>query len=111
MPESTYLNLLCFLLKDEVAGTAVLVAGFVEYSGLNTHSQSACKYCNHTIFSVEIFNSVKTFKRFWESFFSKVKYKDFAICVARYALCLLTVPVSAIIGCKYVDIGKKSEMQ
>ena len=33
------------------------------------------------------------------------------MCVARYALCLLTVPVSAISVCKYADIEKKSEMQ
>ena len=78
-------NLLCFLLKDALAGTGVIVTGLVAYSGENAHSQSACKYCNNTIFSVEIFNSVETFNWFWETVFSKIKYKDFSMCVTRCA--------------------------
>ena len=76
-------NLLCFLLKDELADTGVIVTGLVVNSGANAHSQSVCKDCNNFIFSFEIFNSVETFERFWKSFFSVKKIKDLAMHIAR----------------------------
>ena len=71
-------NLLCFLLRDELADTGAIVTGLVAYSGENAHSQSACKGCGN-IFSSEIFNSAETFKRSLENFLS-----DFVKCTARH---------------------------
>ena len=64
-------NLLCFLLKDELAHTGVTVTGLIAYSGENAHSQSRCEDCDNIIFPFEIFNSGKTFKKFFKSFFSE----------------------------------------
>ena len=75
-------NLLCFLLRNELKNTDVIVTGLVAYSGENAHSQSVCKSCDN-IFSAEIFNSVKTFNSFSKSFFREKKIKDFKILVAR----------------------------
>ena len=77
-------NLLCFLLKDELVDTGVIVTGLVVYSGENAHSQSGCEDCDNIIVSSEIFNSVKTFERFLESFFSEEKYKNLVKCLARH---------------------------
>ena len=49
-------NLLCFLLKNELADTGVIVARLVAYSGDNAHSQRGCEDCNNIIVSSEIFN-------------------------------------------------------
>ena len=76
-------NILCFLLRDELADTGVIVTGFVAYSGENAHSQSGCDNCDNMIFSFEIFNSVETFKSFWKSFFCKEKNKGLIMGVAR----------------------------
>ena len=75
-------NLLCFLLKDELTDTGVIVTGFVAYSGENTHSQSACKDCSSMVFTCKIFNSVETFQRFWESLVKKKRIEDLAIRLA-----------------------------
>ena len=75
-------NLLCFLLRNELKNTDVIVTGLVAYSRENAHSQSVCKSCDN-IFSAEIFNSVKTFNSFSKSFFREKKIKDFKILVAR----------------------------
>ena len=75
-------NILCFLLRDELKYTGVILTGLVAYSGDNPHSQSVCKHCDNIIFPFEIFNSIKTFKRFFERFFSE-KCKKFAKRVAR----------------------------
>ena len=77
-------NLLCFLLRDELAYTGVIVTGLVAYSGENAHSQSACKDCDNTIFSSEIFNTAETFKRFLKSFLREKNNKDLVKCTARY---------------------------
>ena len=76
-------NILCFLLRDELADTGVILTGFVAYSGENAHSQSGCDNCDNMIFSFEIFNSVETFKSFWRSFFCKEKNKGLIMGVAR----------------------------
>ena len=76
-------NLLCFLLKDELADTGVIVTGLVAYSGENAHRQSSCENCDKIIFSSEIFNSVETFKNFWDSVFSEKIIKDFAMRLPR----------------------------
>ena len=73
-------NLLGFLLRDELADTGAIVTGLVAYSGENAHSQSACKGCDN-IFSSEIFNSAETFKRSLENFLSE---KNLVKCTARY---------------------------
>ena len=76
-------NLLCFLLRDELADTRVILTGFVAYSGKNAHSLSACKDCDNMIFSFEIFNSVEYFKKFLKNFFREKEIKDLAKQVAR----------------------------
>ena len=76
-------NLLCFLLKDQLEDTGVIVTGLVAYSGENAHRQSSCENCDKIIFSSEIFNSVKTFKNFWDSVFSEKIIKDFAMRLPR----------------------------
>ena len=77
-------NLLCFLLKDELAYTGVIVTGLVVYSGENAHGQSGCEDCDNIIVSSEIFNSVKTFERFLESFFIEKRYKNLVKCLVRH---------------------------
>ena len=70
-------NLLCFLLRDELANTGVIVTGVDVYSGENAHRQSGCKDCGKFIFSSEIFDSVEEFnKKFWESFLTEQKSED-----------------------------------
>ena len=54
-------NLLCFLLRDELKHSGVILTGLVVYSGENTHSQSVCKECDNSIFPFEIFKSLKNF--------------------------------------------------
>ena len=76
-------NLVCFLLRDELENTGVVVTGLVVYSGENAHGQSVCKDCYNIIFPFEIFSSVKTFKNFYERFFNERKIKDFEGLVAR----------------------------
>ena len=75
-------NLLCFLLRDELENTGVIVTGLVAYSGENAHSQSVCEDCDNIV-SSKIFNSVKTFKGFLKSFFKIRKIEDLKIHVAR----------------------------
>ena len=70
-------NLFCFLLRDELIDTGVIVTGLVAYSGENAHSQSGCKDCDNIIFSSEIFISAETFKRFLESFLSEKENEYF----------------------------------
>ena len=72
-------NLLCFLLKNELANTGVIVAGLIAYSGENFHSQSTCKDCGSIIVSLKVFNSVESFKTFWEIFVIEKKFEDLAI--------------------------------
>ena len=75
-------NLLCFLLRDELKHTGVILTGLVAYSGENSHSQNGCKECDNMIIPFEIFNSVEIFKSFCESFFSE-KFMEFARRVAK----------------------------
>ena len=77
-------NLLCFLLRDELKHSGVILTGVVVYSGENAHSQSVCKDCDNSIFPFEIFKSLKTFEIFCERFFSE-KFKEFARRVAKNA--------------------------
>ena len=77
-------NLLCFLLKNELADTGVIVAGLIAYSGENAHSQRGCEDWDNIIVSSEIFNSAETFKRFLESFFSEEKYKCLVKSLTRH---------------------------
>ena len=72
-------NLLCFLLKNELANTGVIVTGLIAYSGENVHSQSGCKDCDNIIVSFEIFNSVESFKDFWKIFVIKKKFEDLTV--------------------------------
>ena len=75
-------NLLCLLLKNELADTGVIVTGLVAYSGENAHSQSACKDCGNFIVSFKIFNSVETFKGFWETFVIEKNFEKIAVRLA-----------------------------
>ena len=75
-------KLLCFLLKDEMKHTGVIVTGLVVYSGEMPHSQSACEDCD-IIISFEKFSSVEALTTFWESFSSKVEIRDLEISLAK----------------------------
>ena len=74
-------NLLCFLLKYELANTGVIVTGLVAYSGENVHIQSCCKDCGNIV-SFKIFDSVKIFKGFWETFVREKNFEGLAIDLA-----------------------------
>ena len=76
-------NLLCFLLREELKQTGVVVTGLVAYSGKNAHSQSACKECENIIFPFEIFDSIEAFKSFFKRFLVENKIKTFASHVAK----------------------------
>ena len=77
-------NLLCFLLRDELKQTGVVVTGLVAYSGKNAHGQSACKECDNIIFPFdEIFDSIEAFKSFCKRFFIENEIKLFAKRVAK----------------------------
>ena len=77
-------NLLCFLLRDELKQTGVVVTGLVAYSGKNAHSQSACKECDKIIFPFdEIFDSIEAFKSFYKRFFIENEIERFAKRVAN----------------------------
>ena len=71
-------NLVSFLLRDELENTGIVVTGFVAYSGENAHFQISYKDCDNIIFPFEIFNSVEIFKNVCER-----KIEDFARIVAR----------------------------
>ena len=70
-------NLVCFLLKDELKGSGVIVAGLVTYSGENSHSQ-ICTRCGNFIVANKIFNSVDQFEVFWKRFLKEniSKFED-----------------------------------
>ena len=70
-------NLVCFLLKDELKGSGVIVAGLVTYSGENSHSQ-ICTRCGNFIVTNKIFNSVDQFEVFWKRFLKEniSKFED-----------------------------------
>ena len=75
-------NLLCFLLRDELENTGVIVTGLVTCLGEYSHSQSACNDCGNMIVPFEKFGSVDSFKEFCESFVSEKNFQDLAICIA-----------------------------
>ena len=72
-------NLLSFLLKDELKHSGVIVTGLVVYSGENTHSQAGCIDCDNFIVSSEIFNSVPDFDNFWKKFVNQKKFERLAV--------------------------------
>ena len=71
-------NLLSFLLKDELKNSGVIVTGLIVYSGENTHSQTGCIDCDNFIVSCEIFNSVTDFDNFWKKFVKQHKFERLA---------------------------------
>ena len=75
-------NLLCFLLRDELENTGVIVTGLVTCLGEDNHSQSACNDCGSMIVPFEIFTSVDSFKSFCASFTSEKNFQDLAIRIA-----------------------------
>ena len=75
-------NLLCFLLKNELEGTGVIVTGLVAYSGENVHIQYTCESSSNNIVSLEIFNSIKTLEAFWKIFVKEKKVEELRICLA-----------------------------
>ena len=79
-------NLLCFLLKDELADTGVIVTGLVVYSGENVHIKSGCKDCGNIFVSFKIFDSVKIFEDFFrETFVTEKNFEGLAINLATSA--------------------------
>ena len=61
-------NFLCFLLKDELEDTGIIVTGLVGYSGGTSHRLSACKNCYNFVVPLERLVTAKTFLSFWELF-------------------------------------------
>ena len=65
-------NLLCFLLKDVLEDTGIIVTGLAVYSGENAHMLSACKDCDSFVVPFEIFETVESFQSFWELFAKRI---------------------------------------
>ena len=60
-------KIVCFLLRDELKDSDVIVSGLVTYSGDNARSES-CALCGSFILSRKIFNSVEEFVTFFGTF-------------------------------------------
>ena len=61
-------NLLCFLLKDVLEDTGIIVTGLAGYLGENAHMLNACKDCVSFIVPFKIFETVESFQSFWDLF-------------------------------------------
>ena len=61
-------NIVSFLLRDELKHSGVIVAGLVTYLGENTQGHTDCKQCDNFIVSNKIFSSVEEFDKFWRKF-------------------------------------------
>ena len=61
-------NILSLLLRDELIGSGVTVAGIVVCSPANVH---ICCNCQSFIVSHNIFNSVEHFDNFWNSYINR----------------------------------------
>ena len=61
-------NIVSFLLRDELKCSGVIVAGLVANLGENTQGHAGCKRCGNFIVSKEIFSSVEEFDKFWRKF-------------------------------------------
>ena len=70
-------NIVCFLLRDELKNSGVIVVGFVTYSEENIHSQN-CTRCGNFIVPNKIFNSVEQFEVFWKRFFRENLFERLA---------------------------------
>ena len=70
-------NIVCFLLRDELKNSGVIVAGLVTYSEENIHSQN-CTRCGNFIVTNKIFNSVEEFEVFWKTFFRENMFEGLA---------------------------------
>ena len=74
-------NLWCFLLRDSLKESGVIVTGLLVYSGEYDYSKSKCANCSNCsnfIVSHEIFNSVEIFDMFWEQFITQNCYDKLA---------------------------------
>ena len=74
-------NLWCFLLRDSLKESGVIVTGLPVYSGEYDYSKSKCANCSNCsnfIVSHEIFNSVEIFDMFWEQFITQNCYDKLA---------------------------------
>ena len=74
-------NLWCFLLRDSLKETGIIVTGLLIYSGEYNYSKSKCPNCSNCsnfIISHKIFNSVESFDRFWEQFITENCYDKLA---------------------------------
>ena len=60
-------NTVCFLLRDQLKDSDVIVSGLVTYSWEKTRSEN-CPLCGSFTLSEKIFNSVKEFVTFWGTF-------------------------------------------
>ena len=69
-------NIVSFLLRDELKGSGVIVAGLVTYVGENTEGHTDCKRCGNFIVSSKIFSSVEEFDKFWRKFAMEDIYKN-----------------------------------
>ena len=61
-------NIVSFLLRDELKGSGVIVTGLVTYLEENTQGHTDCKRCDNFIVSSKIFSSVEEFDNFWKKF-------------------------------------------
>ena len=74
-------NLWCFLLRDSLKESGIIVTGLLVYSGEYDYSKSkcpSCSNCTNFIKSHEIFNSVDAFDMFWEQFINQNCYDKLA---------------------------------
>lgn len=74
-------NLWCFLLRDSLKESGVIVTGLLVYSGEYDYRKSKCANCSNCsnfIVSHEIFNSVEIFDMFWEQFITQNCYDKLA---------------------------------
>ena len=72
-------NLLSFLLKDELRDSGMIVTGLVVYCGENTHSQTGCIDCDTFIVSSKIYNSVSDFDKLWKKLVNQRKFEKLAL--------------------------------
>ena len=72
-------NFLCFLLKDVLENTGVIVTGLVVYLGENAHIQSGCEDCHNIVVPFAIFKSAETFNIFWKHFAKTNSFEDLEI--------------------------------
>ena len=92
-------NIVCFLLRDELRDSGVIVTGLVTYSGYNPHCESYCRNCGNFIVTSRIFDSVEAFDMFWRMLVKEHVFEGLAQ-LLRTRQNMNTVEVFKAIGSK-----------